>query len=557
MVENAHRSSTAVLMRLSRLRTWPASIPAAAWMVAPILVFSAMLRFADVSKRGLVYWDEGKFALEGIRLQSVLGHLCCGGASQVAGKAVGTAKPTHALLIALAYGALGVHDYSPLLLNATASVLEVAVLYALARHFFGSGTALLAALFLGVSQYDVIYARSALSESDANLVFLGGVLVWSYGRRYEPQQRAWLCTDRLIYPAMAGTLMGVAFTINYRLLVYIVAIVGLDLMWGRHQRERRRTIGAVSVWAGTLLLAPILWEVIGLLFQAHGTIIFRNEISRLPTSYFQEVFYQLHGGRQSVFRFSPFIYLEWYIVRQGWLMLILVLLGAGIAAVRRTLPCMMALIAIGLPYLVYMFAPIAVPRNLDAALPFSSLLAAGAVVSMVSQTRPVGLWRVMLLAGVIVIAGLGFSRSWNLVSERSGFALATQYVQQHAGGRTLANNELMVFYLRGNGVHCNAPRLPKSLSRLAAAVGAGFGLVVIEGYSPHMNRHLRAYARVVARYEAVGPLDLEEDPIASENGDPPARNATQRYVYVFRVDRSHLPPARAADAPTCSVDRLV
>jgi len=525
-------------------------------MVVPILVFSAMLRFADVSKRGLVYWDEGKFALEGVRLQSVLEHLCCGGASQIAGKAVGTAKPSHALLIALAYGALGVHDYSPVLLNATASVLEVAVLYALARHFFGSGTALLAALFLGVSQYDVIYARSALSESDANLVFFSGVLVWSRGWRHEPERRAWLRPDRLTYLAMAGTLMGLAFTINYRLLVYIAAIVGLDLMWSRRRGEWK-TIRALSVWGGTLVLAPILWEVIGLLFQAHGTIIFRNEISRQPTSYLQEVFYQLHGGRQSVFRFSPLIYVEWYVVRQGWLMLILVLIGAGIAAARRTLPWMMALIAIGLPYLVYVFAPIAVPRNLDAALPFSALLAAGAVVSMVSQTRLVGLWRMVLLAGVIVIAGLGFSSSWNLVSERSGFARAARYVQQHAGGRALANNELVVFYLRGNGVRCTAPRLPRSLTRLAAAVRAGFDLVVIEGYSPRMSRHLRAYARVVARYRAVGPLDLEEDPIASENGDPPTREATQRYVYVFRLDGSLLPPGQTAAAPTCSVDRLV
>jgi hypothetical protein len=526
-------------------------------MVAPILVFSAVLRFADLSKRGLVYWDEGKFALEGIRLQSVLGHLCCGGPSEVAGKAVGTAKPTHALLIALAYGAMGVHDYSPLLLNATASVLEIVVLYALARHFFGSGTALLAALFLGVSQYDVIYARSALSESDANLVFFGGILVWSWGWRQEPVRRSWLCTDRLTYLAVAGTLMGAAFTINYRLLVYIATIVAVDLVWGRHQRGRRRTIGAACAWAGTLLLAPILWEVIGLLTQAHGTIIFRSEIDNRPTSYLQEVFYQLHGGRQSVFRFSPLIYVEWYIVRQGWLMLILVVIGAGIAFARRTLPWMLALTAIGLPYLIYVFAPIAVPRNLDAALPFSSLLAAGAVVSMVSQTRLVGLWRVILLAGVILTAGVGFSTSWNLVSERSGFARAAEYVQQHAGGRALANNELMVFYLRGNGVRCTAPRLPKRLSRLAAAVGDGFGLVVIEGYSPRMSRHLRAHARVVARYEAVGPLDLEEDPIASENGDPPTRDATQRYVYVFRVDRTHLPPAQPADAPTCRVDRLI
>src|SRR5947209_15846356 len=99
-----------------------------------------------------------------------------------AAKAIGTAKPTHALLIALSFALLGIHDYSALLLNALASVLAVILVYRIAAMLFDSTVGLLAALVLAVSEYDIIYARSALSESDANALLLLGVLLWLHER---------------------------------------------------------------------------------------------------------------------------------------------------------------------------------------------------------------------------------------------------------------------------------------------------------------------------------------------------------------------------------------
>src|SRR5205823_6665389 len=82
---------------------------------------AALLRFWNISSRGLLYWDEGKFLLEGVRLLNIGAVLVGGHGSLLAGKTVGTAKPTHALLIALSYALLGIHDYSPLILDAAAS----------------------------------------------------------------------------------------------------------------------------------------------------------------------------------------------------------------------------------------------------------------------------------------------------------------------------------------------------------------------------------------------------------------------------------------------------
>ena len=146
------------------------------------LAIAGVLRFAHLDLQGLMYWDEGKFALEGLRLESALRAFVGGHVDPSVGKTVGTAKPSHAFLIACAYFTLGVHDYSPLAINAAFSLIEIALLYGLGLRLFGLRIALPAAFFLAVSEYDIIYARSALSESDAACVFLAGVLVWVWPR---------------------------------------------------------------------------------------------------------------------------------------------------------------------------------------------------------------------------------------------------------------------------------------------------------------------------------------------------------------------------------------
>ena len=150
-------------------------------LLAGILVLAAVLRLHSLSGRGLLYWDEAKFSLEGVRLEAYLQAIFGHPALLTAGKSVGTAKPTHALLIALSYAVFGIHDYAPLYMDAVASVVGVALAYFLGKRLFGPIPGLVGALFLAVSEYDVIYARSALSESDADALFLAGVLLWVVG----------------------------------------------------------------------------------------------------------------------------------------------------------------------------------------------------------------------------------------------------------------------------------------------------------------------------------------------------------------------------------------
>ena len=529
--------------------------------LAAILGLAALLRFYALPQRGFIYWDEAKFALEGIRVQAALQALLGSHVSLVVGKAVGTAKPTHALLIGLAYGLFGVHDYAPLLLNAAASVAAVALLYLIARRLFGPLIGLLAALFLAVSQYDIIYARSALSESDANVFLLAGLLIWLAGWEWSPSapepRRARSDEGRMQYaPTPAGVLMGIAFTTNYRLIVYIVAAVAFDLVWSWRQAGWRRAGWRALGWLGGLAVAPLLWQLVDLITRARGLALFRSEITGRPTSYLGQAFFQLHEGKQSVLRFQPLLYLQWYVVREGWPMSLLILLGLALALWRRSFPWLVLGTLVIVPYLVYVFAPFVVPRNLDATLPFASTLAAAALWSTLGRLRSSRLAVRLTVVAALLLALLGAAFSWRLTATRSGFAQAASYVRQHGNGRALTSSEIVTFYLRGSGPYCNAPRLTKPVSRLASDIAVGYHYAVVDGYGWVVTRFVRDHMQRVARFLASGHLSLDENLIRSENSHPPSTSTPHPYVDVYRLDARPVPTDPPVPPDVCDRNRV-
>ncbi|MBV9279698.1 MAG: glycosyltransferase family 39 protein [Chloroflexi bacterium] len=523
------------------------------WLMLPILTLGLLLRFDSLPQRGLIYWDEGKFALEGIRLLSVIQALPDVHPGALAGKAVGTAKPTHALLIALSYLLLGIHDYAPLLLDGTASIVEVCVLYGLGRELFDARVGLVAASLLAISDYDVVYARSALSESDADLLFLLGVLLWWNGRWREWDGTAGRRTGWGLCLA-AGVLMGAAFSTNYRLLVYIATLGLVDaVMWWR--RGGRHNVPSAVAWAAGLALVPALWQAAGMAAQTHGVVLFRSETTYRPTTYVGEVLYQLHGGKQAVLRFDPLLYPQWYVVRQGWPVLLLLLAGLAMAAIKRSPAGMICAALVLVPYAIYAFAPFIVPRNLDAALPFAALLSAGALAALTDMIRRRWIAHAALAVSAILLTLAGARQAWPLTEVRSGFARAADYIQQHGGSGAFVVNEVMVFYLRDPGRGCDAPTLPVEPASLGQDDGLAGDYAVIDRYSSAAARFLSARARLAARYPTLGPASLSEDLIASENGLPPSTRRPER-VDVYALDSLHPGRGVVAVPLVCTLDHL-
>src|SRR5689334_18191898 len=87
-----------------------ASRPVDSLSLLGVLCLAAVLRLWNLKDRGLIYWDEAKYALEGLRVLAVARAAAGSHVSMLAGKGIGSARPTHALFIALAYALLGIHD---------------------------------------------------------------------------------------------------------------------------------------------------------------------------------------------------------------------------------------------------------------------------------------------------------------------------------------------------------------------------------------------------------------------------------------------------------------
>ena len=541
-------ASTGILTRL-------AHVPLELCVLPPLLLVAVLLRFDALTQRGLIFWDEGKFTLEGLNLYVRLESLFGSHPMVLTGKTIGTAKPTHALLIALSYAVLGVHDYAPLMLDATASVLQVGLLFLLARRLFGVRVALLATALLAVAGYDILYARSALSESDANLFFICGVLVWSLTVVHRAKLEVATVSATLRTRVLAGFLLGLGFTTNYRLVVYIAVLVGLDLVIVCKRRGWRSGTQALVLWIAGVAVCPMLWEIVGLVARGHGVILFRSEITHRPTSYFSEVLYQIHGGRQAALRFNPLLYVEWYRIRQGWPMLLLLGTGIGLAVVRRAANWLIPATLVLGPYALYSFAPVFVPRNLDATIPFSSLLVAAVLMSGIGALSRLRIAAVALLTLSFVLAAYDGVHAWRLTTQRSGFAEAALYVRDRGTENALIVNEVLRFYLRDSGQSCDTPRLPGTLSSLAAADRVGDEYVILDRRGSAVARYLMQHARPVKQYLAAGPLVWGENVIASENGYAPGVQRGQ-FIDVYSLDSIHLLGGHAARSPTCALDRV-
>lgn len=526
-------------------------------LLLPVIA-AAILRFYALDRRGLAYWDEAKFALEGVRLQAELAALIGHHASVALGKAVGTAKPTHALLIALAYAILGVHDDAPLCLGAAAGVAEVVLLYFIGRRLFSPLVGLVAALLLSVAPYDIVYARSGLSESDGNVFLLAGVLLWLFcwertasGGHPGKSNPRWVPISSGAGILLgAGLLLGLAFTTNYRLVVYIAVIVVFDLVCAVYAGGPRKAWRAAT-WALGLGVVPALWQAIDVIAADRGTVLFRDEQTTRPERYVDQVMHMLHAAGYSSPALNP-LTVQWYVGRQGWLMAALLLGGLATVLWRRSFPWLAPAALVVIPFVAAMSAPYVVARSFDAGIPFASLLIAAALLGLATWRS----WTRLVIALVILVAAvLGIATSWQLTAERSGFARVAAYLHQNAADRTLTSGEVMVFYLRGSGSTCNAPRVPYSMSRLAADIQAGYRYAVLDYHlQGFMNRIVRHHAQRVAQYQTLGSSALADDLIESEDANRPPDPIAARYVEVYRLDGLHLSVSAGVRPDTCIRD---
>lgn len=293
-----------------------------------------------------------------------------------------TAKPLHIALVSLAY-LLVRSDFSGLGLSALAGVLTIGVVWLIGKRLDGPLAGLWAAGFLSVSWIHLWYSRLALSTTECAL-FLS-LAWWAYLKLSERPGWRWA--------SLVGFLLGASFGCHYYVLPVMVFFPALEICRGLTSREGRpwfrNTTGMVLGFGATLLV----WEI---LFRA------RNAMSPVPLlSYFQELHRQIFEyattlGAQST-NSTDFLFYLWIFARNDpwWFALASLGAGAGLIAWFKT-------------------------RSWETATAF--LLGPGLLVFWsfaILKAAPVARSSVTVLPGLVVAAGLGFSRltsSWRIGS---------------------------------------------------------------------------------------------------------------------------------------------
>jgi hypothetical protein len=370
---------------------------------------------------------------------------------------------------------------------------------------------------------------------------------------------------------LAGLFAGAAFTANYRLSVYILVLVTFDFVRALRVGGWRSLPRRILPWAVGLASLPLLWQLVDVIARAGNHVLFRSEVNVIikshghviyknvsigkPEWYLTQALFQLHGGKQSVVQFNPLPYLEWFYVREGLPICLLVVVGLYFALRTRTFPWLVTASFAVVPYLIYVFAPFIVPRNLDAALPFVSILAAATLFDLVEMFRVARARPAVMVALTAAIALLGVTMSWRLTREQSGFKLAAAYVRSHGSNLVIASNEVPIFYFPGSpaGTRCNAIAVPGPLAKLAAERAAGYRYVILDHTSgSYLTNYVVAHAKLVASIPAYGNIDIGENPIRSENTiEPSAQNGPPGRILVYDLKGLSLPPAGSQRPTIC------
>lgn len=168
------------------------------WILPAVLLLAAGLRFYRIPDLGLTHWDEGLYAAAG-RLLTFQGFQALPALRTI------QAPPLFSILAGLSQGVLGRTDWATIAVSAAAGTMTVYLTYVLGKRLYGPEVGLLAALFMAVSPYHVIYSRMALTETTF-ILFVLLTLIWFHTA---------LAGDSLRHYLLAGVAAGMMLNTKY------------------------------------------------------------------------------------------------------------------------------------------------------------------------------------------------------------------------------------------------------------------------------------------------------------------------------------------------------
>lgn len=248
--------------------------------LAAILMLGAFLRFSHLRERGPNFFDEGIYTLEGQWIYSASKSLASAlkrkleetrvrenlytfeeeakrFREEVQGQPPSWGRPGFSLLIAIAMAFAGPKLFAAHAVSASFGTLAILGVFLLGRRWFDTATGLLAALFLALSGYHLVYSTNALADGSAMTLAVFSFLWYGKSRAAEPA-----ASSGGLAIFVAGLLCGFAFTVHDRFLYCLLVLFlceGLD--FARGLPSRKQTVRRSLVLGAAFFLPLCLFEI--------------------------------------------------------------------------------------------------------------------------------------------------------------------------------------------------------------------------------------------------------------------------------------------------------
>jgi hypothetical protein len=185
-------------------------------LMIPLLLLALALRLAP--------WDQNRF-LEDEALYAYWGLQIATGTDPMLNEEPVDKPPLHPYTLALSFLLLGQSETAARLPSLFASMLSVALAYALGQAlFYDAQAGLLAAFLLALSPFDILFASTAFTDPLLTACVLAALLAAAAG------QRGW-----------AGVLAGLAATTKQQGLFFLPLVVAVAILAGRAKVSNLRT----------------------------------------------------------------------------------------------------------------------------------------------------------------------------------------------------------------------------------------------------------------------------------------------------------------------------
>lgn len=397
-----------------------------------VIVVSGFLYFYHITEKGLFGYDEALFMLiaqsfsalpkiawqyalhqndiRPIVLSNLPGHIFF----------QTSARPIFILSDIIGIFIFGKNDYSAFAMNGLIGLGSIFIVYLVAKRLSQNGyQALLASLFLGISGYQVFYARSGSSQLLAGAFLLLGA--WYYLKTLSP---VFARSDLL----KAGLFWGLMFLAHYNTILILFLILVFEAVYAINKKRLS------DLWRRLLYIFAPLILVIGAteVFSILRTFILgKFSYPVKPGDYISEIFSQFRQVAQENYRRQPLFYANIIRILDGWPYLILILAGPIVFFWQKWYRNWQTAFIFFITYIslaLYSSTSLTVTRTIEVLSGFIALTSAMAYSAIFTAFRNY-FWRAVLIIFLIIFVAWQFVIDWHIVNLKSGYRQAAVFLK--------------------------------------------------------------------------------------------------------------------------------